>query len=192
VAESIIAVSDLLNAYSQGLFPMADHKDNGPIYWYEPKWRGIIPMEGFNVSKNVRRMIRNQHYSITIDADFEGVMQACAEREESWISPQIIDSYVNLHQFGFAHSVEVWTKEGTQLVGGLYGVRIKKAFFGESMFKRAAEADKVALWHAHQWLLDEGITLWDTQFWTEHLAQFGCIEISQAKYLRLLTKALSI
>lgn len=185
----MIDANTLLNAYALGIFPMADDKE-GPIHWYEPRLRGIIPMQSFKVSKNVQRMIRNQHYRAGVNQAFEAVIWACADRPESWISEEIIKSYVNLHQLGFAASVEVYEPGSGKLVGGLYGVIIRQAFFGESMFKRRAEADKIALWHCHQWLQQQGVTFWDTQFWTKHLAQFGCTEISQEAYLERLEEAL--
>lgn len=186
---SLIPVEDLLNAYANGWFPMADDKFDGPIHWYEPKWRGIIPMESFKVSKNVRRLIRNTTFVPRINTSFEKVIRACADRESSWISESIVQSYVKLHKASFADSVEIYSSQN-ELIGGLYGVRLGNAFFGESMFKRQAEADKIALYYCHQFLLKQKIELWDTQFYTEHLSQFGAIEISQKKYLAKLHRAL--
>ena len=191
----LIPIEDLVNAYASGWFPMADHKDNGPIFWYEPELRGIIPMDRFKTPKTTRRFLKQQRFSFSVNQHFEEVMRACAEREESWISENIIQSYIKLHEHRFALSIEVYKAEDTEqneLIGGLYGVFIRNAFFGESMFKKAAEADKAALAFCHKQLLEMGITLWDTQYYTDHLGQFGAIEITQAKYLKLLGKALAI
>jgi len=191
----LIPIEDLVNAYASGWFPMADHKHNGPIFWYEPELRGIIPMDGFKTPKTTRRFLNQQRFSFSVNRHFEMVMRACADRSESWISESIIQSYVKLHQHKFAMSVEVYATEDTQqteLIGGLYGVLIRNVFFGESMFKKAAEADKAALVYCHQQLLEMGVTLWDTQYYTDHLGQFGAIEIKQSKYLKLLAKALAL
>lgn len=186
--KSIIPPVDLLNAYSQGIFPMASDADAKEVNWYTAIHRGIIPMEAFKVSQNVQRLIKKGGFEITINKAFKEVMKACAERESTWISKRIIQSYAELNRLGFAFSVEVWKNE--LMVGGLYGVRLGKAFFGESMFKREKEMDKVALYFAHQWLKSWGCELWDTQFWTEHLEQFGCIEIPADEYSARLSLAL--
>ncbi len=185
----IIPPEDLLYGYSHGFFPMADSRHGSGFAWYTAKMRGVIPLDEFHVSKNIHRLIRQNKYQVTIDAAFRDVILACAERESTWISDLIIDSYIYLHRLRFAHSVEVW--ENDELVGGLYGVSLGSAFFGESMFKRAKEADKVALYYCHQQLLRQKYTLWDTQFYTPHLAQFGCKEIPDEKYMTLLNKATS-
>lgn len=179
---------ELLDAYAQGIFPMADDAQSTDVMWYTAIRRGIIPMDSFKVSKNVTQRIKKQDFAIRIDYDFEQVMRACAERESTWISERLIASYTQLHRLGFAHSVEIWREN--VLIGGLYGVKLGRAFFGESMFKREKEMDKIALYYCHQWLDLQGVILWDTQFWTEHLAQFGCIEIEAQTYQRLLQEAL--
>jgi leucyl/phenylalanyl-tRNA--protein transferase len=183
-----IPAHELLDAYAQGIFPMADDSESNEIMWYTAIRRGVIPMDSFKVSKNVLQRIKKRDFDIRIDYDFEQVMRACAERKTTWISKRLIASYVHLHRLGFAHSVEIWREN--QLIGGLYGVKLGKAFFGESMFKREKEMDKIALFYCHQWLLEQDIILWDTQFWTEHLAQFGCIEIEAETYQNVLREAL--
>lgn len=185
----MIPVEKLLNGYASGIFPMADSRHAPRAKWYMTKKRGIIPIDAFHVSSNVQRIVRNNHYYIKFDHAFRRVMEECAYRETTWISDEIIDSYCRLHELGHAHSVSVYNKKW-ELVGGQYGVSLGAAFFGESMFGRAKEASKVALFWTHQTLLQGGFELWDTQFWSEHLAQFGCIEITGHQYRRLLRKAL--
>ena len=183
-----IPPEDLLSAYAQGIFPMADSKDAADVLWYSAVERGVIPMDQFKVSSNVMRLIKKAPIRVTYNKAFKQVMKFCAERDSSWISKVIINSYTELNKLGFAHSVEIWKDD--ELVGGLYGVRLGKAFFGESMFKKEKEMDKVALFYCHQWLKEWGCELWDTQFYTDHLAQFGCIEISAESYRKLLDRAL--
>lgn len=185
----MISPEKLLNAYATGIFPMADSRHDPDTKWYTSSHRGIIPLDKFHVSSNVRRIIRNQHYHIKFDTAFRQVMEACANRDSTWISDELIDSYCTLHESGHAHSVSVYDKEW-ELVGGQYGVSLGAAFFGESMFERTREASKVALFWCHQALLQGGFELWDTQFWTEHLARFGCIEISADEYDKRLKAAL--
>lgn len=185
----MISPQELLNAYANGIFPMADSRNDPEAKWYTSRWRGIIPLDNFHVSSNVRRIIRNNHYHIKFDYAFRKVMEACADRESTWISNEIIESYCKLHEKGHAHSVSVYDQEW-ELVGGQYGVSLGAAFFGESMFSRAKEASKVALYWCHKALVQGGFELWDTQFWTEHLAQFGCIEISAEEYDKRLKSAL--
>lgn len=185
----MLSPEELLNAYANGLFPMADSRYDPTIKWYTSQRRGIIPLDRFRVSSNVRRIVRNRHYRIKFDHDFREVMEACAERDTTWISQEIIESYCRLHDLGYAHSVSVYDKEWN-LVGGQYGVALGAAFFGESMFGKAKEASKVALYWCHQSLKQGGFELWDTQFWSEHLAQFGCIEISAREYEKRLKSAL--
>lgn len=178
----------LLWGYGHGVFPMAPDKHSSDINWYEPVERGIIPLEAFRVSKNVQRFIRNGAYEVAINRDFEAVVRACGARKRTWISEVIVRSYNQLHTLGHAHSVEVYV-EG-QLQGGLYGVTLGQAFFGESMFQREPELHKVALWHCHQRLVERGFSLWDTQYYTEHLGRFGAKAIPQQEYLLLLASAL--
>lgn len=185
----IIPPEVLLNGYRNGIFPMSESRDDESVGWYSARQRGIIPIEKFRVSSNVRRIIRQGRYNCQINTCFRRVMEECADRNTTWISDIIIHSFEMLHLAGHAHSVEIFD-EDENLVGGSYGVSLGSAFFGESMFKKATEADKVALWHTHQILKKNGFTLWDTQFYTDHLSQFGCIEISSEEYRRRLNKAL--
>mgnify|MGYP000879844919 FL=1 len=189
-AKPIIQPEELIWAYSQGIFPMSDESDSEEVIWYTAIKRGIIPLDEFKVSKNVRQRIKQGKFKISVDKAFKKVMKACAERETTWISGIIIRSYYELFKLGYAHSVEVWSEDGSELIGGLYGASLGKAFFGESMFKRKADADKIALYFAHQWLIENNYQLWDTQFWTSHLAQFGCIEIEAEDYQKQLKAAI--
>ncbi|MCG8373304.1 MAG: leucyl/phenylalanyl-tRNA--protein transferase [Balneolales bacterium] len=186
----IIPSKSLLSAYAQGIFPMAESRESEGVNWYSASKRGIIPIGEFKVSKNVQRIIRQGKFTVEIDSCFREVVDCCANREETWINDLIINSYDVLNQAGHAHSVEIFLDE--KLVGGLYGVTLKGAFFGESMFKAEPEADKVALYYCHQILKKNGFCLWDTQFYTEHLAQFGCIEIEPEEYEQKLREALRI
>lgn len=185
----IIPPEALIEAYSEGIFPMSEGRHDTSVNWYSARQRGIIPIDQFRVSSNVRRIIRQGRYQYRVNTCFREVMEKCAERESTWISDIIINSFEVLHMADHAHSVEIFD-ETNRLVGGLYGVSLGGAFFGESMFKRATEADKVALWYCHNILKNNGFELWDTQFYTDHLAQFGCIEISAEEYDERLAKAL--
>ena len=184
----IIPPENLLNAYAQGIFPMADSKEASGVNWFSATKRGIIPLEDFHISKNVARIIRQGRFTVKVDTCFRDVIQACADRESTWINDLIVNSYEILYQAGNAHSVEVF--EENELIGGLYGVHLHSAFFGESMFKTQSDADKVALFYCHQILQKNGFILWDTQFYTEHLGRFGCVEIEAEEYELLLDKAL--
>jgi len=186
----IIPPEILLEAYAQGIFPMADSGEDEEVDWYSARKRGVIPLDEFHMTKNVLRIIRQGRFEVKVDENFRDVVKACADRETTWINDLIIDSYDILNQSGNAHSVEVY-KEGN-LAGGLYGVTLGGAFFGESMFRKAKEADKIALYYCHQILKEKGFRLWDTQFYTEHLGRFGCIEIDSKKYENLLQEALKI
>lgn len=172
---------------------MAESRDDPDVYWVEPKRRGVLPLEGFHLSHSLARTLRRGRFTVTIDEDFEGVMRACAEpqpdREESWISEEIVDAYVQLYRLGHAHSVEC--RVDGKLIGGLYGVSIGRAFFGESMFSRIPDASKVALAYLVARLKVGGYTLLDCQFITPHLASLGAIEISRASYMSLLGAATS-
>lgn len=183
----IIDPDFLLKAYCSGFFPMADGVD-GEIGWFSPDPRAVFELDKFQVARSLALTIKKNLFEIRIDIRFEDVMRECAARKETWISEEIIQSYVRLHQMGFAHSVECW-KEGS-LVGGLYGVAIRGAFFGESMFSRVRDASKVALVSLVNRLRERGYELLDTQFVTEHLARFGAREIARDDYLRRLNKAL--
>src|SRR5690606_4325884 len=176
----------LLYGYVRGVFPMADPDQDDALYWYAPDPRGVLPLDGFLVSRNLRRPVRQGRFEVTTDRASEAVMRACAApasgRETTWISPEIVEAYTALHRLGAAHSVECW-RDGA-LVGGLYGVAIGGAFFGESMFHRERDASKVALVHLVRHLRAGGFTLLDVQFVTPHLAQFGAVEIPRPAYLR--------
>src|SRR5690348_4928384 len=178
----------LLQAYRAGVFPMAERRNDPNLFWVSPDARGILPLDGFHLPKRLARTIRSDRFTVTIDTAFREVMQLCAapapDRDESWINAEILSLYTALHQKGHAHSVECW-REG-KLVGGLYGVKIGAAFFGESMFSRERDASKVALAHLVARLKAGGFRLLDTQFITSHLAQFGAIEIPRDTYLVLL------
>lgn len=182
----------VLKAYAEGLFPMAESRDDMRIYWIDPDWRAIFPMDRFHVPRRLRRTIRRAPFEVRTDSAFERVIAGCAaprlKQKETWISRRIATLYAALHRMGYAHSVECW-KDGA-LVGGIYGVALGAAFFGESMFSRERDASKVALIHLHEHLKGRGFTLFDVQFWTEHLAQFGAIEIPRADYLARLRAAL--
>lgn len=181
----------LLAAYASGWFPMA--VEPGEIRWYSPDPRGILPLERFRASKRLSRLLRQGRFEIRLDHDFAAVIHACAERpdeDSSWIDEEIVQSYCALHQHGFAHSVEAW-QDGA-LVGGLYGVALGGAFFGESMFHRVTDASKVALAVLVERLRSGGFVLLDTQWVTEHLARFGAIEIPRQRYLALLESAIRI
>lgn len=188
--QKIIPPDILLNGYRKGLFPMSESRDDDTVSWFTARKRGILPLNSFKVSSNVQRIIRRNTYTCRINSCFRTVVEACANRNSTWISELIINSYEVLHLAGYAQSVEVFDRD-EKLAGGLYGVSLGTAFFGESMFKNSPEADKVALWHCHQILKMNGFTLWDTQFYTDHLAQFGCVEISPDEYEKLLENALA-
>jgi leucyl/phenylalanyl-tRNA--protein transferase len=175
----------LLEAYGSGMFPMG--MEDGRIGWFSPDPRGILPLEEFHTPHGLKRALRRPGWEIRIDTDFAAVVEGCAEREETWISQTIAASYRQLFASGHAHSVEVWN-EG-RLAGGLYGVALGGAFFGESMFHRVTDASKVALWHLVRILRDGGFTLLDTQWITSHLEQFGAREIPREEYLSLLGDA---
>lgn len=182
----------LLYAYGHGLFPMADPEEDGQIYWYAPDPRAILPLDAFHVPGSLARVVRQARFEIRVDTAFETVMRACAEpapgRESTWISEELVDAYRWLHHRGHAHSVECW-KDG-DLVGGLYGVRLGGAFFGESMFHRVRDASKVALVHLVDRLRRGGFRLLDTQMATPHLERFGVIEISRVAYEARLAEVL--
>lgn len=187
----------LLWAYGHAVFPMA-HPDTQRIEWYSPDPRGIIPLDQFHTPKNLARDVRKQRFQIRSDTAFEQVMRGCATDRDalnrSWINDTILKAYCDLHRHGFAHSVEAWLDD--QLVGGLYGVQIGGAFFGESMFSRpdlgGTNSSKICLVHLVSRLSHRGFTLLDTQFWNEHLDQFGCIEISADEYLKRLDEAIRL
>ena len=181
----------LIDAYRQGIFPMA--MDDGEIAWFSPDPRGILPLDDFHCSGRLARTLRSGRFEIRVDTAFDAVIRACAERadeEGTWINDEIVESYEALARLGIAHSVEAWL-DGT-LAGGLYGVHLGGAFFGESMFHRAANASKVTLVALVERLRARGFVLLDTQWVTPHLEQFGAIEIPRAEYLRTLGKAAAL
>ncbi len=188
-----IDVDILLRAYSIGLFPMADSADDPELFWVEPEIRGIIPLDDFHVSKSLAKAIRKQQFDIRFDTDFEGVMAGCAEqaddRPSTWINKTIRRLYTELQEIGHAHSVEAW--DGDELVGGLYGVSLGSAFFGESMFSRRTNASKICLVHLVEHLREKGFTLLDTQFTTEHLKTFGAIDVPKVEYAKMLKPAVN-
>jgi leucyl/phenylalanyl-tRNA---protein transferase len=176
-------------AYCAGYFPMAESR-TGPISWFSPDPRAIIPLDGFRIPRSLRQSMRKGMYEVRTDAACAEVIRACAEREETWISEEIIQVYARLHERGVVHSVESW-QEG-RLLGGLYGVSIGGAFFGESMFSRARDASKVALVSLVSRLRERGYLLLDTQFINNHVLQFGAREIPREQYLKLLARALTV
>ena len=180
----------LLYAYQSGAFPMADPAEGNAVYWYAPDPRAILPLDHFHVPKTLARVVRRASFEVVTDRAFEQVMYACARRSTTWISPEIIRVYSALHESGFAHSVECWL-DG-ELVGGLYGVALGGAFFGESMFHRVTDASKVALVHLVRQLRRGGFVLLDTQFKTTHLARFGVVEIPRRVYEARLRRALRV
>ena len=179
----------LLLAYCNGYFPMATSRQ-GHIEWFSPDPRAIIPLNAFKISRSLKQTLRKKTFDVRIDTAFERVMRSCASRQDTWISDEIIRVYVELHRRGFAHSVESWY-EG-RLVGGLYGVAIRGAFFGESMFSVLTDASKVALVHLVERMRQLGFLLLDTQFMTEHLRALGTIELPRSSYLELLSEALDV
>jgi leucyl/phenylalanyl-tRNA--protein transferase len=182
----------LLKAYMAGIFPMAESADDPELFWVDPERRGILPLDGFHIPRRLRRVVRQGRFTIRVDGDFTGTIAGCAEatdkRPNTWINDEIVRLYTGLHTRGFAHSVECW--DGDALVGGLYGVAIGGAFFGESMFSRVADASKVALAHLVARLIRGGYRLLDTQFVTDHLKRFGATEVSRARYRHMLDEAL--
>lgn len=183
----------LLRAYASGVFPMAEEEDDPEIYWVRPEKRGIIPLDNFHVSKSLAKTIRNQKYQIKINTDFAGVLQACAsgdgDRARTWINDPIKASCMRLHALGYAHCVEAW--HGERLVGGLYGIALGRAFFGESMFSRERDTSKICLAYLVEHLKSRGFILLDTQFITDHLKSLGAIEISREDYEQRLATALT-
>jgi len=178
----------LLRAYAAGVFPMAENRDDAEVFWVDPPRRGVLPLDGFHVSRSLARRMRRGGYMVSLDADFAGVLDACADRPETWISAPIREAYLELHACGHAHSLEVW-EEGI-LAGGIYGVTLGRAFFGESMVSRVSDGSKRALAHLVDHLRRCGFTLFDTQFITDHLARLGAVEISRAAYRAQLSDAL--
>jgi leucyl/phenylalanyl-tRNA--protein transferase len=181
-ARSMIPVELLLHAYRQAVFPMA--MEDGEIAWFSPDPRAVIPLDTFHVPHGLRRTLKRGQFEVRVNTAFETVMRACAERKETWINEEIVVSYVALHRLGHAHSVEAWRE--SRLVGGLYGVALGGAFFGESMFHEVTDASKVALHALVERLRARRFSLLDTQWLTPHLATFGAVEISRLEYQRRL------
>jgi leucyl/phenylalanyl-tRNA---protein transferase len=183
----------LLKAYACGIFPMAESADDPALYWIEPEQRGVIPLDRFHVPSRLARTVRSDRFTVTVDRDFEGVMAGCADsragRPRTWINARIRVLYCKLHERHHCHSIEVY--DGDDLVGGLYGVTLGRAFFGESMFHRARDASKVALVHLVARLRAGGFKLLDTQFVTDHLKSFGAFEVPRRQYHKLLETALT-
>ena len=178
----------LLRAYAMGVFPMADSAGAQGLHWVEPRRRGVLPLEGFHISRSLAKEMRRGGFEIVANRDFAGVVQACADRPETWINGEIFDLYLALHDMGHAHSLELW--EDGALRGGTYGVTLGRAFFAESMFSRRRSASKIVLAHLVERLLARGFVLLDSQFLTPHLASLGGIEISRAAYQVRLAEAL--
>ncbi len=182
----------LLQGYATGIFPMADSREADELFWVEPRNRAIIPLHGFHLSRSLRRTLRSSRFAVTRDADFAAVITACAERDETWINAELEHAMLALHSSGHAHSIEVWNANDSPraLVGGLYGVKLGRAFFGESMFSKTTDASKVAL----AWLVARlsvgNFTLLDCQFMTEHLASLGALSVPRETYVALLSAAL--
>jgi leucyl/phenylalanyl-tRNA--protein transferase len=189
-----IRAEDLLAAYRAGIFPMAEAADDPEVFWVDPEERGVLPLDGFHIPASLRKTLKKKTFTVTINRAFDDVIEACAAmtpvRSETWINPLIMGWFKELHRKGHAHSVECWDQQG-MLVGGLYGLAIERAFFGESMFSRATDASKVALAHLVAQLRRQEFTLLDCQFVNEHLRQFGVIEISREDYHSLLSSALA-
>src|ERR1700753_2494296 len=192
-AASEITPEVLLRAYACGIFSMAESADDPTLFWVEPEMRGVIPLEGFRIASRLARTVRSDTFIVTANRAFKAVIAGCATpqegREDTWINKRIRDLYTGLHELGHAHSVEVW--QGDDLAGGLYGVSLGRAFFGESMFHHARDASKVALVHLVARLIAGGFKLLDTQFVTEHLRSFGAIEVPRRRYRAMLDQAIA-
>lgn len=177
----------LLHGYSIGIFPMAESRDDPEIFWVDPRLRGVMPLDGMHISRSLAKAMRKSTYDVRINTAFSDVVSACADRDDTWINAEIFSLYLALHEQGHAHSMEVW--DGDALVGGVYGVTLGRAFFGESMFSRRTNASKMALAALVDRLSDAGFMLFDTQFLTDHLASLGAIEIPRPSYQARLAKA---
>ncbi len=187
--ELLLTPTLLLRAYAAGVFPMADSAASEELFWVDPRRRGIIPLDGFHLPRSLRRRLRRDDHRVRLDTAFEAVLDGCADRPETWINETIRKLYTDLHRMGHAHSIEVWM--GGELAGGLYGVRLGAAFFGESMFSRVPDASKIALAHLVARLKAGGFLLLDTQFTTGHLERLGARTVPRARYHRLLDAAVT-
>ena len=188
MTERVLTPELLLQGYASGIFPMAESRDDPEIFWVDPKLRGVLPLDGFHMSRSLMRDMRRTDWRLQTNTAFEAVVDGCADRIDTWINPDIHRLYLELHQIGHAHSFEIWDE--ARLVGGVYGVTLGTAFFGESMFSRATNGSKMALAAAVDHLLRARFTLFDTQFITPHLASLGAIEITRAAYHRKLAQAM--
>ncbi|MEX2519389.1 MAG: leucyl/phenylalanyl-tRNA--protein transferase [Paracoccaceae bacterium] len=188
-AKTELTPSLVLRAYAAGVFPMAESADSDEVLWIDPELRGVIPLHRFHAPRSLLKKVRRGEYDVAVDDDFEAVIDGCARRDTTWINKEIRRLYVGLHRMGYAHSIEV--RRDGKLLGGLYGVKLGAAFFGESMFSLAPDASKVALVHLVARLKYGGFQLLDTQFVTEHLTQFGARTISRARYRSLLELAVA-
>jgi leucyl/phenylalanyl-tRNA--protein transferase len=192
-AASEITPEVLLRAYACGIFPMAESADDPTLFWVEPELRGVIPFDGFRIASRLARTVRSDAFTVTVNTAFKAVIAGCAApqpgRDDTWINKRIRELYGGLHDLGHCHSVEVWEQD--DLVGGLYGVSLGRAFFGESMFHRARDASKVALVHLVARLIYGGFQLLDTQYVTEHLRSFGAIEVPRRRYRAMLDQAIA-
>jgi len=191
VSDRSLTAQTLLAAYASGIFPMANSKDDPEVFWVRPEQRGIFPLNGFHMSRSLKRRIQKDQPVVQVNRQFAKIVQACADRDETWINDQIFDLYVELHHLGFAHSIEVLTQDG-KLWGGVYGVALGGAFFGESMFSNETDGSKIALTYLIARLKFGGFKLFDTQFLTDHLASLGAIEIPRDHYEKLLAQALEV
>ena len=185
--------ANIIKAYSVGIFPMAENYSDQKIYWINPQNRGILPLGGLHISKSLRKTIKRKSFNVTYNYNFRHIIQECAKigsrRPETWINQEIMKAYIELHKIGFAHSIECW--KDNKIVGGLYGIALGGAFFGESMFSQQSNASKIALVHLVAILKDRGFILLDTQFTSDHLETMGVIEISRENYLKKLKNALA-
>jgi len=188
--EDALTPEILLRAYGAGIFPMAESHDATTLHWFDPRQRGILPLDGFRISRSLARSLRKSPFTISFDTDFAGVMRGCAARPETWINPVIFELCCALHARGHAHSVEI--RDGAELVGGVYGITLGGAFFGESMFSRRRDVSKIALAYLVDRLRAGGFVLFDTQFLTPHLASLGGVECSRAEYHARLRAALML
>lgn len=180
----------LLGAYAAGVFPMAETRDDPEVFWVDPRQRGVLPLDGFHMSRSLARRLKSDRFHATLDVAFPDILEGCADRDDTWINATIRDLVLELHARGHAHAFGVW--QGETLVGGMYGLTLGAAFFGESMFSRATDGSKMALAWAVDHLRRTGFTLFDTQFLTPHLASLGAVEISRAEYHRLLRPAIEM
>lgn len=183
-----ITAEHLIYAYCRGIFPMAEHRESDELFWVDPRHRGILPLENIHISRSLARKMRKSNYSVHINSCFMDVIDACANREDTWISAEIKSLFATLNAMGMAHSLEI--KQDHLLIGGIYGLAIGGCFFGESMFSHKSDGSKLALVHLCDHLAQCGFTLFDTQFITDHLASMGAIEVTRAQFRKRLDDAL--